>query len=150
MPKFTQTRSTVVNADSAAVHALLNDFHHWSAWSPWEKKDPELKRTFTGPEQGTGAKYAWEGNKQVGTGRMEITGSTPQRVDIDLEFIKPFKASNKTIFELTPAPSGTKLDWTMTGERNFLWNLMGKLFFDKAIAKDFDEGLASIKTLAEN
>ena len=149
MPEFTQTRSTVINADAATVHALLDDFHQWGGWSPWEKLDPDLKRTFTGADKGVGAKYAWEGNKKVGSGRMEITGSTPNRLDIDLDFIKPFKASNKTIFELSPEAGGTKLSWTMTGNRNPVFAILGKLLFDKAILKDFDNGLASIKQLAE-
>lgn len=149
MSTFTQTRSTVIKSDPANVHALLDNFHRWEGWSPWEKRDPDLKRTYSGPESGVGAKYAWQGNRQVGSGRMEITGSTPSRVDIDLQFLKPFKASNKTIFELAPDAAGTKLSWTMTGERNLLFTLLGKLFFDKEILKDFDNGLAAIKKLAE-
>lgn len=149
MAAFTQTRTTAIKADAAAIHKLLNDFHQWGAWSPWEKLDPQLQRHFAGAEQGAGAKYSWEGNKKVGSGRMEITDSTPDRIDIDLEFIKPFKASNKTIFELKPTAGGTELSWTMTGKRNLVMEIAGKLFFDKAIGKDFDKGLADIKQLAE-
>jgi hypothetical protein len=149
MPAFAQTRTAVINADPATIHAILNDFHEWGKWSPWESKDPQLERTFTGNEQGVGAKYAWTGNKQVGSGTMEITGSTPSRIDIDLEFITPFKAKNKTVFELSPAEGGTKLSWVMSGDRNIVMTVLGKLYFDKAIAKDFDKGLASIKGLAE-
>ena len=149
MPAFAQTRTTTIKADAATVHAILNDFHEWGKWSPWEALDPELKRTFTGNDKGVGAKYAWVGNKKVGSGNMEITGSTPSRVDIDLEFITPFKAKNKTIFELSPADGGTKLSWTMSGDRNILMTVLGKLYFDKAILKDFDKGLASIKEIAE-
>lgn len=149
MPTFKQTRTTVIKSDSARVHALIDNFHRWEGWSPWEKRDPEMTRTYSGPESGVGATYAWEGNRQVGSGRMEITDSTPSRVDIDLQFLKPFKASNTTIFELTPDAGGTTLSWTMTGERNFVFSLLGKLFFDKEILKDFDNGLAAIKQLAE-
>ena len=149
MPAFSTTRKITIKADAAKIHALLNDFHEWSAWSPWEKLDPALERTYSGADAGVGADYSWKGNKKVGTGNMQITGSTPSRIDVDLEFIAPFKASNKTVFELAPATGGTELSWTMTGNRNFLFDLMGKLFMDKAISKDFDNGLASLKELAE-
>ncbi len=149
MTAFTQTRKTIIDADPATIHALINDFHNWAGWSPWEKLDPELKRTFSGAKTGVGAHYAWEGNKQVGKGTMEIVESTANRVTIDLEFIAPFKASNKTTFTLTPTAGGTEVDWTMTGDRNLIFTIMGKLFFDKAIAKDFDRGLESLKDLAE-
>jgi len=150
MTAFSNTRTAIINADAGKIHALINDFHQWAAWSPWEKKDPALKRTFSGAAEGVGSHYAWEGNKDVGTGTMEITGSTPNQIDIDLEFIVPFKASNKTTFTLQPAAGGTELSWTMSGDRNLLFTIMGKLFFDKAISKDFDKGLASIKELAES
>lgn len=150
MASFSQTRDTVIDASPAAVHALLDDFHAWQDWSPWEEMDPDLERTYSGAEKGVGARYAWSGNKKVGTGRMEITSSTPERIDIDLEFIEPFKAKNQAIFELTPRGNGsTRVEWTMAGERNVLMTVMGKLYFDKAIAKDFDRGLAKLRALAE-
>jgi carbon monoxide dehydrogenase subunit G len=149
MAAFTQSRETTIAAPPATIHAILDDFHQWQGWSPWEEMDPDLERTFTGPEKGVGAHYAWKGNKKVGTGSMEITGSTPERIDIDLEFIAPFRASNKTVFELVPEGTGTRVVWTMTGDRGLLMSVMGKLFFDKAIAKDFDRGLANLKALAE-
>lgn len=150
MPSFSQQRETTINAAPAAVLPLLNDFHNWKDWSPWEELDPELKRTFTGPDSGVGSHYAWVGNKKVGTGSMEITNATDERVDIDLEFIAPFKASNKTTFELQPqGSSSTRVVWSMSGERNLFMAVAGKLFFDKAIAKDFDRGLAKLKALAE-
>lgn len=149
MPSFTITREATIEAPVATLHAILEDFHRWEGWSPWEEMDPNLQRTFTGPERGVGSRYAWKGNKKVGKGSMEITGSTPERIDIDLEFVEPFKARNTTVFELLPAGSGTRVVWTMTGERNLLMSLMGKLYFDRAISKDFDRGLAKLKSLAE-
>lgn len=149
MTAFTQSRSTTIKADAAKIHNLINDFHNWAGWSPWEKLDPQLQRAFTGAPAGVGSHYAWEGNNKVGTGTMEITGSTPTEITIDLQFIKPFKASNTTVFTLTPVADGTKVDWTMSGDRTLLFTIMGKLFFDKAIAKDFDKGLASLKEIAE-
>lgn len=149
MPAFSQSRETTIAAPPERIHAILEDFHQWQGWSPWEEMDPDLKREFSGPEKGLGSHYAWEGNKKVGKGSMEITASTPERIDIDLEFIAPFRASNKTVFELVPRGKGTRVVWTMTGERGLLMSVAGKLFFDKAIAKDFDRGLAKLKALAE-
>lgn len=149
MSAFSLSRETVVDAAPAAVHAHLDDFHRWQAWSPWEEMDPSLERTYSGADSGVGARYAWKGNKKVGSGSMEITGSTASRVAIDLEFVEPFKASNKTTFDLRPEGAGTRVVWTMTGDRNLLMSLLGKLFFDRAIAKDFDRGLAKLKAIAE-
>ena len=151
MAHFEMSRSTTINAPADRVHSLLNDFREWQQWSPWEGLDPDLKRTFTGPAKGVGSHYAWAGNKKAGEGTMEITESTPRSVAIDLEFLKPFKASNVTAFDLTEAGSGTtRVNWTMTGTRGVIMGLMGKLFFDKAIGKDFDKGLAQLKAAAES
>lgn len=149
MPYFSQTHRTTIGADEAAVHALINDFHEWQRWSPWEELDPDLERTFNGPEAGVGARYAWAGNKKVGTGSMEITLSSPDRIDIDLEFLAPMKAHNKITFALTPVDDGTEVAWTMSGDRNLLMTVMGKVYFDKAIGRDFERGLAKLKAAAE-
>jgi len=149
MAGFTMSRATTVDAPPERVHALLDDFREWQKWSPWEGLDPELRRTFTGPETGVGSHYAWAGNKKAGEGTMEIISSTPSEVSIDLRFLKPFKAENITRFDLVPLDSGTRVTWTMTGDRSAIMSLMGKLFFDKAIAGDFDKGLASLKAEAE-
>ena len=149
MSTFSMSRAETVNASVGTVHDLLNDIRHWRDWSPWEDVDPDLERTYSGPEVGTGAHYAWSGNNKAGTGTMEIVESTPDRIVIALEFLKPFKASNKTSFQLTPSGSGTKVTWTMTGQRNALMGVMGKFYFDKAIGKDFDRGLAQLKARAE-
>ena len=149
MPNFTNTRTTVINAPAATIHALVNDFHEWTRWSPWEGLDPDLKRTYSGAAAGVGAHYAWEGNNKAGTGTMAITSSTPDRIEIALEFLKPFKASNVATFSFSEAGGGTRVDWTMSGQRNVAFAVLGRLFFDKAIAKDFDKGLASLKAAAE-
>lgn len=116
--------------------------------------DTDLRRTYSGPERGVGATYEWAGNKQAGEGRMRITSSDPAAVVLDLDFLKPFKASNVTRFDLVPsggagAGGGTDVTWTMTGRRGAVMSLMGRLFFDKAIGKDFDKGLAALKATAE-
>ena len=148
MPAFTQCRETVINAPIASVHAAIDDFRTWIAWSPWEGLDPDLERTYSGPDRGTGASYAWVGNKKAGSGTMTITSSTLERIEIDLEFIAPFKASNKCTFELLaagPNSSGTRVVWTMSGQRNIVFAVLGALVFDRAIGKDFDRGLEQLK-----
>ncbi|UTT65817.1 SRPBCC family protein [Janibacter sp. CX7] len=154
MADFELSRSTHVDADPETVRALLDDFREWVHWSPWEGVDPDLRRTYSGPERGVGATYEWAGNKQAGEGRMRITSSDPAAVVLDLDFLKPFKASNVTRFDLVPSGGagtggGTDVSWTMTGRRGAVMSLMGRLFFDKAIGKDFDKGLAALKATAE-
>ena len=147
MPGFSNTRTTVVEAPPEAILPLITDFREWRKWSPWEELDPDLKRTYTG--EGEGAHYAWSGNNKAGKGSMTMTSITPERVDVDLVFEKPFKATNQVSFVLTPKGDRTEVAWSMTGERNLAFAVMGKLFFDKAISKDFDKGLASLKAEAE-
>jgi len=153
MAEFSLSRSTRIQAEPARVHALLDDFREWKRWSPWEGLDPALQREFTGPDHGVGSTYHWSGNKKAGEGEMRITDSTPSSVVVDLRFLKPFKATNVTGFTLTPAPgaagNATDVTWTMTGTRNPVMSLMGRLFFDKAIGADFERGLASLKQEAE-
>lgn len=151
MPAFATTRSTEINAPAEIVHALVDDFRQWRQWSPWEDLDPGLQRTYSGPAKGVGSRYAWSGNKKAGSGTMEIVSSTPTRIVVDLRFTAPFKATNTATFDLTPGPTGetTTVDWTMSGERNLAFAVLGRLFLDRAIAKDFDKGLAQLKAAAE-
>lgn len=149
MADFTLSRSTHVDAPAESIHPLLDDFHEWTRWSPWEGLDPGMKRSYSGADRGAGSTYYWKGNSKAGEGRMAMTESTPQRVVVDLEFLKPFKATNVTTFVLAPGAGGTDVTWTMTGRRNPVMALAGRLYFDKAIAKDFDKGLASLKAEAE-
>jgi len=149
MAEFSLSRSTRIQAPAARVHALLDDFHQWQRWSPWEGLDADLKRDYSGPAAGVGSTYHWSGNRKAGEGEMRMTESTTSRVAVDLDFLKPFKASNVTTFDLAPSGDGTDVTWTMTGTRSAVMSVMGKLFFDKAIGGDFDKGLASLKREAE-
>ncbi|GAW51320.1 MULTISPECIES: SRPBCC family protein [unclassified Nocardioides] len=154
MSGFVVVRSTTVAADPARVHALVDDFHQWQAWSPWEGLDPDLRRTYSGPASGVGARYSWEGNRKAGAGSMEITGSTPGTVDIRLAFLKPFENTNRVTFTLTPTPvdgaPGTTVEWRMSGERTGFWGLVGRVLpMDRLIGKDFEKGLARLKAAAE-
>ena len=149
--EFTITRSATVNAPPSRVFAEVNDFQRWRAWSPWEKLDPNLKRTYDGPATGEGAAYAWEGNGQVGAGRMEITDSTPsEQILIRLEFLRPFAAVNTTVFDFKPQGEQTVVTWTMTGRNSFMGKAFGLLMnMDKMVGGSFEEGLASMKQVVE-
>ena len=149
--KFRITRSASMAAPPADVFAQVNDFHNWRAWSPWEKMDPQLERTYEGPAAGVGAMYSWRGNKKVGEGRMTITDSRPgELVRIKLEFLKPFRATNTAEFALEPVGDGANLSWSMTGERNFMFKAMGLIMnMDKMIGGDFERGLANLKSVVE-
>ncbi len=151
MPSYTVVRKANINATPERVHALINDFHEWSAWSPWEDVDPNLQRTITGPASGVGAHYAWVGNKAAGEGSMEIVGSAPDQIRIDLRFIKPMKSQTVTRFDITPSGHGAEVSWTMSGEQKGLWGLIGRFYpMDKIVGKDFEKGLAQLKAVAES
>jgi uncharacterized protein YndB with AHSA1/START domain len=148
---FSVQRSATIKAPPEKIFAVLNDFHRWTEWSPWEKLDPAMKRTLGGAPAGKGATYAWEGNSKAGAGRMEIVESAPaSRVGIQLDFIKPFEGHNLTDFMLTPQGDATQVNWSMTGPTPFVSKLMQVFVdMDKMIGKDFEEGLANLKALTE-
>lgn len=148
---FQVSRSTLIKAPPEKVFGYLNDFHQWPAWSPWEKLDPAMQRTFSGPPRGLGAIYAWTGNSDVGEGRMEIVDSVaPARVGIRLDFIKPFESHNTTRFVLQRRPDGTVVTWTMAGPSPFITKLMGVFVsMDQMVGRDFETGLAQLKAAAE-
>ena len=148
---FRVERAIQINAPADRIYPLIDDFHRWTAWSPWEKRDPALKRDYSGAASGKGAVYAWEGNKDVGQGRMEILEAVPpSRIVIKLDFLKTFEAHNTAEFTLQPVAGGTELRWAMQGPQPYLFKLMNLLFnMDKMVGKDFEAGLASIKAIAE-
>jgi hypothetical protein len=123
---YTVQRSTTIEAPPARVYEQLADFHNWLNWSPWEEIDPDLRRTYSGAGSGTGAAYAWSGNRKAGQGRMEITDAiAPSKVQIDLFFEKPFKARNETVFSVRPEGAGSLVTWTMVGKRTLMTRVMG-------------------------
>jgi ribosome-associated toxin RatA of RatAB toxin-antitoxin module len=148
---FSLSRSIVINAPASAAFAVVNDLHRWDEWSPWSKRDPQMKKEFSGAASGVGASYAWDGNKEVGKGHQTIVESKPnESVKIDLVFEAPFAGQNTVVFSFVPEGQGTKATWSMSGPSNFI----SKFFvmtgmMDKMVGKDFDEGLASLKALAE-
>jgi hypothetical protein len=150
--RFHIERSAAIQAPSATIFPHINDFHRWTAWSPWEKIDPQLQRSYDGPPSGVGASYHWTGNNQVGEGSMKITESVPdRRVGIALEFMKPFRASNVATFTLAPDGAGTRVTWAMDGENTIISKLMSLFMsMDKMIGTEFEKGLATLKQIAES
>ncbi|MBL8600722.1 MAG: SRPBCC family protein [Myxococcales bacterium] len=140
---FRIVRSRVINASPAAVFAKLNSFRAWQSWSPWEGIDPQLERTYEGPEAGPGAVYKWRGNNKVGEGMMKLTESVPgAKVALDLTFIKPFPAENKTVFTLEAEGDATRVTWEMRGENAFMAKAFGVFVnMDALVGKDFVKGL---------
>jgi hypothetical protein len=148
---FRVERSGSIAAPASAVFPQVNDFHNWTAWSPWEKLDLAMKKTHEGPAAGTGAIYSWNGNKQVGEGRMTILESRPNEyINIKLEFMRPFAATNTAEFAFKNEGKDTKVVWSMTGKRNFMFKAMGLFMsMDKMIGGDFEKGLAQMKAVVE-
>ena len=143
-------RATSIKAPAEKIFPLINDFRQWRTWSPYENKDPAMKRTFSGAESGKGAVYAWDGDKNVGSGRMEILDTAPSKIVIKLDFFKPFEGHNTAEFTMLPQGDGTNLTWTMYGPANFMSKLIQVFMnLDNMIGKDFEAGLANLKKLTE-
>jgi ribosome-associated toxin RatA of RatAB toxin-antitoxin module len=151
MSTYEVTRSAVIPAPARDIFPLVNSFHEWTKWSPWEAVDPALERNYSGSEAGVGAKYAWSGNRKAGAGNMEIVESDePRQIRVRLEFTKPFKAVNPTTFTFAPSASGTQVTWTMTGENKGLAKVFALFMnMDKMVGGDFEKGLMNMKTVVE-
>lgn len=148
---FEVKRTATIKAKPEVLSGMVEDFHKWGLWSPWEKLDPDMNRTYGGPDKGVGATYAWSGNGKAGSGQMEITKADAGReVAFDLHFLKPIKADNVGRFVFEPAGDATLVTWTMEGQSPFMAKVMGVIFdMDKMVGKDFETGLANMKAAAE-
>jgi uncharacterized protein YndB with AHSA1/START domain len=144
-------RSATIKAPPDKIYPLITDLRRWSVWSPWEKRDPAMKRTFGGADRGKGATYVWQGNRDVGEGRMEIVEATPpSKIAIKLDFIKPLEGHNVAEFTLTPKGENTDVTWVMYGPTPFIGKVLGIFMnMDTMIGNDFEAGLASLKSAAE-
>ena len=148
---FRVQRAASIKAPPEKIFALINDFNSWGSWSPYEKKDPTMKRTLSGTANGKGAVYEWDGNKEIGKGSMEITESSlPSKVTIKLDFVKPFEAHNIVEFTMEPKGDSTNVTWAMHGSNSYLAKIMSIFFsMDRMVGKDFETGLANLKTVSE-
>src|SRR5687768_12670371 len=149
--RFRIVRTATMRAPVAAVFAQINDFRHWQAWSPWARRDPAMKQTYEGAAGGAGAVYTWEGNKEVGKGRMTLVESRAgERITIAMEFFAPFAATATTEFTFTPRGDGTEVTWAMSGTRSFVAKGLDMVMnMDRMVGGDFEKGLASMKSIVE-
>ena len=152
---FRVQRATTVEAPPEKIFPLINDFHQWAAWSPYETRDPAMKRSYSGADSGQGAVYGWEGNKNVGSGRMEILDSSmPSKIVIKLDFFTPFEGHNTAEFTMLPQGDATNVTtnvtWLMHGPSRFIGKIMHVFInMDRMVGKDFEAGLANLKRLTE-
>ena len=147
---FRVERSVAIKAPADKIYPHLTDFRAWEAWSPWEKKDPAIRRDFSGAPSGVGAAYAWQSDK-VGHGRMEIAETRPASdLRIKLDFVKPMEAHNVVDFTLRPQGDTTVVRWTMHGPQTYLGKLVGIFMdMDRMVGRDFEAGLEALKAVAE-
>lgn len=148
---FRVQRTATIAAPPEKVFGLIQDLHQWASWSPWEKMDPGMKKTYSGAPLGRGAILEWDGNTDVGTGHMEIVSTVPSsRVVIKLDFLKPFEAHNQAEFIVESSGATTSVTWAMHGPQPFIMKVMDLVMgMDKMVGKDFETGLANLKQLAE-
>ena len=147
---FRVQRVVLINAPSEKIFPLINDMKAWTAWSPYEKKDPAMKRTYGAVSAGKGATYAWEGNKEVGQGSMEIVESSPRKILLKLDFLKPFEAHNMGEFLLEPKGDSTSVTWAIYGPSPYMSKVVGTFMnIDDMIGRDFEKGLVDLKAAAE-
>jgi len=147
---FHVERSLIIKTAPEIIFPLINDFHQWELWTPYNK-DPLMQKTFNGSASGTGAAYAWKGNKTVGQGEISITDATPPtKIMLDLHMIQPFEGRNVVVFTLYAIGQSTHVTWAMDGKQSFFVKIMGLFFsMDKMVGKDFETGLINLKNLAE-
>jgi uncharacterized protein YndB with AHSA1/START domain len=148
---FRVQRTASINAPAEKIFDKLNDFRHWAGWSPYETKDPAMRKTYSGPATGKGAVYEWDGDKNVGQGRIEIAeAAAPSRLVLNLDMIKPLPANNLVEFTLEPRGDNTTVTWAMTGRAPYIAQVMGLFFdMDRMVGKDFETGLSNLKALTE-
>ena len=147
---FTFQRSLLIQAPPEKLHPLINDMRAFNTWNPYDKKDPAMLGSYSGPAAGPGARYTFKGNKDVGEGSVEITDSAPNQVGMRLDMSAPMEAHNQITFRLTPRAGGTEVSWAMRGDCPYIAKLMGVFIdMDAMIGRDFETGLASLKAIAE-
>ena len=153
--QFSVERSAVIAASAEAIYPQVNSFRKWNDWSPWAKRDPNAKETYSGPETGEGAKFAWDGNDEVGKGSMTIVEARrPEHIAMKLEFERPFPGTSDVTFDFVPqGPSDTKVTWKLSGDQGFMERailLVMGMDMDVMIGKEYDTGLANLKRLVES
>lgn len=150
MTNIIVSRSITIAAPAATVQPQIADLHLWEAWSPWQEIDPNMEQHYTAADRGVGAQMHWKGNKEAGEGSMTVVTAEPQLIEIDIAFIKPFKATNRSIFTLSEHDGSTKVNWSMTGEQGAFMRFLFKVMkMEQRIGADFERGLARLKATVE-
>ena len=151
--EYVVERSEKIAAPPGEVFEHIGTLEAWEAWSPWAELDPDMETTYSGESGQVGASYHWKGNRKVGEGRMTIAETeAPNRLVIDLSFLKPFKSENVTELLVNEADGGSDVTWRMTGPESFLTRVMGWIGrgMDKMVGPDFEKGLAKLKRVSED
>ncbi|MBK8009184.1 MAG: SRPBCC family protein [Rhizobiales bacterium] len=149
--QFRVERSIDIAAPASKIFPYFEDLKQQRNWSPWDQKDPDMKRVYSGADKGVGAVYAWDGNREVGAGQQEIISVRPnEKVEANIDFYRPMRAKNHVEFLLKPAGNGTKASWIIFGPMPFISRVMSIFMsFDKMIGNEFEKGLLQLKVLAE-
>jgi len=148
---FRIERSVEIQAPQEKIFPLINDFRNWREWAPQDREDPSIMRTYSGPPSGVGTASEWTSSGKAGSGKMSITESVPpSKVEIAVDFVKPFAAHNVNTFMLEPEGGSTKVTWSMQGTNLYFMKVMSMFSsMDRMLGGHFERGLRDLKTAAE-
>lgn len=148
--QFRVERTIAIKAPPEKILAVLDDFKRWQEWSPWEGLDPAMQRQYSVVSKGVGATYTWTGNSDVGSGRMEIVKLTEKQMLIALTFMEPMEAHHMAEFKLATRDDVTEVTWAMYGGNSWPCRIMQVFVsMDSMVGKDFENGLARLKSVSE-
>ncbi len=148
---FAVERTMAMKAPADRIFPYINDLHRFATWSPFERKDPGMKRAFSGPASGKGARYDWDGDSSVGQGYIAILeSSAPDRVVMGLDMVRPLRVHNTVEFKLETRGEATNVTWSMRGRVPYAAKIAHVIFdMDRMVGGDFEAGLASLRALVE-
>jgi hypothetical protein len=147
---FRVQRAIAINAPPEKLVGILSDLRRGGDWSPYEKKDLAMKKTFSGPASGPGAKLEWDGNKDVGAGTLTVKDVTPSKVTLNLNMTRPMTANNIVEYSLAPQGNATNMTWALHGPMPLISKVMCVFMsLDKMVGGDMERGLKDLKALAE-
>lgn len=140
-----------IAAAPEAIFPLINDLKAFSTWSPFERKDPNIKSVYSGPQSGVGNRHDWEGNREVGAGWCRITRSVPfSRVEMELHMMRPMKCSSDVAFTLVPQGGSTVVTWALEGPMPLIAKVMDLVIgMERMCGREFRAGLANLKETVE-
>jgi hypothetical protein len=147
---FRVQRTASSDATPEKLVGILSDLRRGAEWSPYEKKDPAMKKTFSGPPSGPGATLSWDGNGDVGAGSLTVAEVTPANIKLNLAMTRPMNANNIVEYTFAPQGKGTSMTWAMYGPMPLISKVMCIFMdLDKMLGADMERGLKDLKALAE-